>query len=119
VQEGLDFSTDIGRHMLRQMLSWAEWEFDRTRSNWRLARERAIARGVWVMGRPVGYRRKRDGRLVVDPVEGPVVSELFRRRAEGARIVDLNRYVRETGKVVCGFLVRLSHKPPAEAALFV
>jgi hypothetical protein len=57
------------------------------------------------MGRPVGYRRKRDGRLVVDPVEGPVVSELFRRRAEGARIVDLNRYVRETGKVVCGFLV--------------
>jgi hypothetical protein len=97
VQEGLDFSTDIGRHMLRSMLSWAEWEFDRTRSNWRHARERAVSRGVWVAGRPVGYRRKRDGRLAVDPVEGPVVSELFRRRAEGARLVDLRRYAEETG----------------------
>jgi DNA invertase Pin-like site-specific DNA recombinase len=45
VQEGLDFSTDVGRHMLREMLSWAELELDRTRSTWQTARERAIARG--------------------------------------------------------------------------
>ena len=42
VQEGLDFSTDVGRHMLRQMLSWAEWELDRYRSFWNAARERAV-----------------------------------------------------------------------------
>lgn len=103
VQEGLDFSTDIGRHMLRSMLSWAEWEFDRTRSNWAAARERAIARGLFIAHTPFGYRKTSEGRLVVDPSTGPVVTDLFRRRADGARICDLRRLLEEKGiKTVTG-----------------
>lgn len=93
VQEGLDFSTDIGRHMLRVMLSWAEWELDRCRSNWRAAQERAIARGVHIGPPPIGYRRRDDGHLVPDPRYGPVVAELFHRRAEGAGIGELCRWL--------------------------
>jgi DNA invertase Pin-like site-specific DNA recombinase len=97
VQEGLDFSTDVGRHMLREMLSWAELELDRTRSNWETARQRAIARGVCIGPRPFGYRRTASGPLSPDPVEGPLVTELYRRRAAGARIVDLRDFLRESG----------------------
>jgi hypothetical protein len=60
--EGLDYATDI-RHMLRSLLSWAEWELDRTRATWRIACERAVQRGVFVGGVPFGYRRGKDGRL--------------------------------------------------------
>jgi site-specific DNA recombinase len=98
VQEGLDFSTDTGRLLLRVMLSIAEWELDRYRSNWRVASERAVARGVFIGGVPFGYRRvKGDGRLRVDRRTGRVVTELFRRRAEGARYSELRRWLMESG----------------------
>jgi DNA invertase Pin-like site-specific DNA recombinase len=71
VQEGIDFSTDTGRMLLRVMLSIAEWELDRYRSNWRVASERAVARGVFIGSVPFGYYRiKEDGRLRVDASTG-------------------------------------------------
>jgi DNA invertase Pin-like site-specific DNA recombinase len=99
VQEGgLDYGSDTGRFVLRHMLSVAEWDLDRIRRNWSLACERAIERGVYLGGgRPFGYRRTSSGRLAVDPVEGPVVSELFRLRASGARITELVEFVRDSG----------------------
>jgi site-specific DNA recombinase len=95
--EGLDYSTDMGRHMLRTMLSWAEWELDRVRANWRVANERAVRRGVFVGGVPFGYQCGNDGRLRIHPVRGTVVAELFRRRAEGARVVELRRWLIDDG----------------------
>ncbi|MFL5838563.1 MAG: recombinase family protein [Solirubrobacteraceae bacterium] len=44
VADGFDISTDTGRLVLRIMLSLAEFELDRVRSNWEDARARA--RGV-------------------------------------------------------------------------
>jgi DNA invertase Pin-like site-specific DNA recombinase len=41
VQEHFDLDTDVGRLMLRQMLSWHEYDSDRIRSNW------DDARGSW------------------------------------------------------------------------
>jgi DNA invertase Pin-like site-specific DNA recombinase len=97
VKEDFDFSTETGRLMLRVMFSIGEWELDRTRANWEAARARAIARGAWTASTPVGYRRGRDGRLVADPASGPVVTELFRRRAEGASITELRRTLMDRG----------------------
>jgi site-specific DNA recombinase len=99
VEEDLDFSSDIGRHMLRSMLSWAEWELDRMRTSWTVARERAVARGVYLGARPFGYRPGADGRLQIVPSEGPLVTELFRRRAAGAALAELERFMREAGAV--------------------
>jgi DNA invertase Pin-like site-specific DNA recombinase len=97
IQEGLDFSTDTGRLILRFMLSIGEWELDRFRSNWRVASERAVGRGVFQGGVPFGYSRGRDTRLRVDPREGPVVTELFRRRVAGAQYAELTRWLRQCG----------------------
>jgi DNA invertase Pin-like site-specific DNA recombinase len=100
VQEGdtLDFSTDTGRLVLRMLFSIAEWELDRTKAQWAVAAERAIGRGIYMGGtRPFGYRRGPSGRLEVDAIEGPILSELFRRRADGAGLSELRDYLNETG----------------------
>jgi DNA invertase Pin-like site-specific DNA recombinase len=97
VQEGLDLGTPTGKFVLRLMLSMAEWELDRVRENWDAARERSIARGVYVSPAPVGYQRSASGRLRLDPVAGPLIEEVFRRRAEGGRWQDLCRFLEESG----------------------
>lgn len=90
VRDALDTSTPIGRFARTMMLALAELELDRIRENWQVARERAIARGVHFSPRtPLGYRRREDGRLEPDPVSGPVVRELFLRRAAGASWTEL------------------------------
>jgi site-specific DNA recombinase len=97
VKEDFDFSTETGRLMLRVMFSIGEWELERTRANWEAARGRAIARGAWTASTPVGYQRGRDGRLAIDLVSGPVIAELFRRRADGASITELQRLLTDRG----------------------
>src|SRR4051794_33825431 len=83
VEDGLDTATDSGREVLRNRLSIAEWQHDRYRANWYEARERAVRRGVYPIGTvPVGYRKTRSGRLRPHPETAPVISELFRRRAD-------------------------------------
>jgi DNA invertase Pin-like site-specific DNA recombinase len=97
VEDGLDLSTDTGKLVLRLMLSLGEWELDRVRTTWRTAQERAIARRVHIGPAPIGYRRRDDGRLVPDPLYGPVITELFHRRAEGAATGQLCRLLTERG----------------------
>lgn len=83
VADGLDFQSDTGRLVLRLMLSLAEWELDRVRTTWAVAQERAIRRGVHMGSVPLGYKRRKDGRLVVDRARASAVAELFERRAAG------------------------------------
>jgi DNA invertase Pin-like site-specific DNA recombinase len=84
VQDGFDLRTDTGRLVLRIMLSMAEYELERVRSNWHDAKARAVMRGVHPSARPpFGYRREgRGGPLFVDDRNGPLVTALFRRRVE-------------------------------------
>jgi DNA invertase Pin-like site-specific DNA recombinase len=98
VHDGLDLSTATGRLVLRIMLSMAEWELERVRMNWAHARRRAMDRGVYVSGTlPTGYRRRDDGVLEPDPVAGPVITQLFRRRAQGATTAELKLWIEGTG----------------------
>jgi DNA invertase Pin-like site-specific DNA recombinase len=96
VQEGVDFSTDAGRLLLRILLSISEWELDRHRTNWKVAKERAVGRGVFIARTPFGYVRGEDRRLRVDARLAPIVRELFARRADGATYVELRRWLTET-----------------------
>jgi DNA invertase Pin-like site-specific DNA recombinase len=98
VQDGLDLSTPTGKLVLRIMFSMAEWELDRVRANWETARARAVARGVHGCGvAPFGYRRGAGGRLKIDPEAAPVLAEVFRRRSEGATILELTEFLNGTG----------------------
>jgi site-specific DNA recombinase len=97
VQDGLDLSTPTGKFVLRILLSVAEMERERISEVWSTARQRAIARGVYMTQSPVGYQRTANGRLKIDLRSAPVIKELFRRRAAGARWRDLCRYLEEAG----------------------
>jgi DNA invertase Pin-like site-specific DNA recombinase len=98
VRDGLDLDTDTGRLVLRIMLSMAEWELDRVRTNWRVANQRAIARGVYVGSIvPVGYRRGDDGRLTPDPATAPVIAEAFRHRAARDSFAAVAHWLTEQG----------------------
>jgi site-specific DNA recombinase len=89
VQDGLDLSTPTGKLVMRIMLSMAEWELDRIRENWSVARGRAIARGVFPTVAPFGYRRGTDGRLIPDGPAATMVADLFARRSEGETLGSL------------------------------
>lgn len=62
------------------MLAIAEDELDRLTETWADARQRAVGRGVWIGAAPLGYVRV-EGRLMEDPVTGPVIRESYRRAA--------------------------------------
>jgi site-specific DNA recombinase len=79
----LDTTTPTGRMVVRMMLTIAEYELDRIRDSWEVAAERAIKRGVhFASTTPVGYVRGDNG-LEVDLIAGPIITEVFKRRANG------------------------------------
>ena len=84
VQDGFDLGTSTGKLVLRILFSIGEWELERTRRNWDIARGRAVARGLFVFGSPPpGYRRGKDRRLRIERKEAPVMREVFERRLRG------------------------------------
>lgn len=100
VADGFDLSTDTGRLVLRIMLSLAEFELDRFRGQWHDAKSRAVARGVHPSATvPFGYQRRSDGRLEPHPVNAPLVTEVFARRAAGDGCSAIGRWLESQGAV--------------------
>jgi DNA invertase Pin-like site-specific DNA recombinase len=102
VQDGLDPSTATGRLILQLLFSIAEWELERVRANWEEAKARAIERGVYVGREPFGYRRDTAGRLLIDPQQGPIVREIFARRAGGESFQEIARALNRQGLLTDG-----------------
>jgi DNA invertase Pin-like site-specific DNA recombinase len=108
VSDGFDITTETGRLVLRILLSLAQFELERIRAQWRSSRARALERG-WHLGEtPFGYtravevdektgRRRPTGPLLRDPETGPVVTEVFRRRAAGATWRSIRDWLDESG----------------------
>ena len=62
------------------------------------AQARAVARGVYPHPRiPVGYVRGENGVLVVEPAAAKVVVRAFRRRDQGASLVEIQALLAENG----------------------
>lgn len=100
VAEGIDPTTPVGKMLFRFFLVLAEFELDRIRESWRVSRQKAVERGVHIASRPpTGYTRGEDGRLEVDPDWGAAVTELFKRRADGASWGELAEYFNDLGVV--------------------
>ncbi len=100
VADGIDPSTPAGKMLHRLLLVLAEFELDRVRENWRVARERAVARGVHVASRvPTGYVRSNERTLEPHPQFASTIAELFRRRADGANWPELCHYMNASGVV--------------------
>ena len=62
------------------------------------AMRRTIERGVPMLRvPPPGYFRGEDGRLVIDPVEGPVMAQAFQMRADGREIREIKAMMADHG----------------------
>jgi DNA invertase Pin-like site-specific DNA recombinase len=98
VAEGIDTSGYMGKFLADLFSALGELELARMRENWHTARKSAVARGIHVSGRvPTGYRRNENRVLEPDPRVGPVVRELFRRRAVGTSWSQLATFLEEEG----------------------
>jgi DNA invertase Pin-like site-specific DNA recombinase len=101
VADGFDLTTDTGRLVLRIMLSLAEFELDRVRGNWADAKARAVARGIHPCAiPPFGYQRESKGQpLTVHPTNGPLITELFKLRADGGGYTALSDWLEGHGAI--------------------
>jgi site-specific DNA recombinase len=96
VDLGIDPTTTFGEFALTIMLALARMERRRITESWDVAAERAIARGIhFTNSVPLGYVRGEDKRLQIDPEAAPIVSELFRRRAQRQSYHQLARWLND------------------------
>lgn len=92
--DGIDTRHDAGKMMFGFLLTIAEGELDRYRRQFADARARAVARGIHPCPvPPLGYQRRGDGGLEPRPRVGPVVRELFAKRASGEPLAQLARWL--------------------------
>ncbi|MGW4467516.1 recombinase family protein [Micromonospora sp. NPDC004704] len=89
--EQVDTSTPAGRLMLTNMLAIAEYRSDEIGRNWAATIARRAGQGKQ-HGRRIGYLNV-DGRLVPDPLLGPVVTKAWLDYAAGVKISRIARDV--------------------------
>jgi DNA invertase Pin-like site-specific DNA recombinase len=97
IAEDVDTAMPMARGIMALLLDVAENELDNRRAMWKRAVDGAVARGVWVGPPPFGFRRGKDGILVVHPEEAEHVRYAFRARARGDSWRQLTRALRERG----------------------
>ena len=96
VDMGLDFKTPNGKLVANVLGTVAEWQLDRIRENWGVARGSAIGRGTYISNvPPLGYARGAGGRLEPDPRTAHIVRELFDRRGNGQSLRSLCDFLDE------------------------
>lgn len=79
---GMDTSTPAGKLMRNVLVALAEFDLDRIREGWQDAGTRAVRRGVHAARVPFGYQRGSEGRLEPHPINGRLVGQVFRMRAD-------------------------------------
>lgn len=98
VEDNFDGSTAMGRFAIGILTLIAELELERITESWSAAVKAAVERGVHISGTPpAGYRRDKDGRLLVVERDAGVIREVFRRRAQGASWTELAEFLTASG----------------------
>jgi site-specific DNA recombinase len=98
VEDNFDGSTPMGRFAIGILTLIAELELERITESWSTAVREAVERGVHISATPpAGYRRDKDGRLLVVEPDAAVIRELFRRRALGASWTELADFLTASG----------------------
>lgn len=87
--EQLDVSTPEGRFARDVFLGVARMQWEKYKEGFDHAKKNAMENGIPIGPTPFGYRRRDDGTLEIDPVDGPVLVETFTiaaREAEEERL---------------------------------
>jgi DNA invertase Pin-like site-specific DNA recombinase len=95
VEDGVDSAKPGGRLLLTVLAGLAEEELEQRRAGWASARRQALARGVHVGPTPIGYQRRRDGRLEADERAAPFIAAAFSMRGQGESWGAIARYLEE------------------------
>jgi site-specific DNA recombinase len=95
VDPKIDTASASGRFMLTVFAALDELELDNATSAWGDARQLAIARGAFTAETPWGYTRTDNAVLAPEATLVPYVRELFKRRANGATISELARWLKD------------------------
>ena len=114
IEPNIDTTDPVFGPFIRNLfLELAAMERRRQGEVYRTSRTSAIGRGIYIgNATPFGYElvreneNSRSGRLTVHPVEGPIVTELFRRRAAGGSVSSLVVWLQSTGTHPAGQRVR-------------
>lgn len=94
VEDNFDGSTPMGRFAIGILTLIAELELERIKENWTTAVTTAVGRGIHISRYPpTGYERDEAGRLLRKEPAASAVAEVFRRRAAGASITELARFL--------------------------
>jgi DNA invertase Pin-like site-specific DNA recombinase len=96
VREGFDLSTPTGRLVFNILISVAAWESEAKGEYAGDSNRNRIDRGITCGVAPIGYRKTKAGRLKVDQVAGPVIAEVFRRRAADEIVQRLVEFLNES-----------------------
>lgn len=102
VKDGFDSTSPGSELVFNLRMAIAQDYLKRVRENFQEATKRAVKRGVWLWPRvPFGYEKDEKRQLVVVEAEAEVVREIFKRRAAGATLASLPRWMNsEHGDVV-------------------
>jgi site-specific DNA recombinase len=93
-----DYTTADGRMLTTIQLAIDTGYRDRKREEFERAKKGSIENGVPVHTRPpVGYRKRRDKRLELNPRTAPIVREVYERRAQGEGPAALGELLQSNG----------------------
>jgi site-specific DNA recombinase len=77
VVEDVDTSGPWGKFAYTMLLAFAELFLDNIKAGWIATKTRAVERGAHIGPTPIGYLRRDDGTLEIDPECGPFVTAAF------------------------------------------
>jgi DNA invertase Pin-like site-specific DNA recombinase len=99
--------TAMGRFQLRVVGAVNEYHADEAAEKTLNAKRDAVARGVAPFPiLPAGYRRGEGERIEPDPATAPIVAQAFQLRADGATVLRVRDFLRESGVQVASL-----HRP--------
>jgi DNA invertase Pin-like site-specific DNA recombinase len=94
--EPMDTTTSSGRFARGMLAELAAFESERIGESWKESHERRVKLGVPANGKPrYGYQYSKDAGFTPDPVQGPILAELYARYLSGQSVYSLVKFLND------------------------
>lgn len=94
--EPMDTTTSSGRFARGMMAELAAFESERLGESWKETHERRVQQGKPANGKPrYGYQYDKENGFTPDPVQGPILAELYTRYLAGQSVYSLVKFLND------------------------
>lgn len=94
--EPMDTTTSSGRFARGMLAELAAFESERIGESWKESHERRVKQGVPANGKPrYGYQYSKEAGFTPDPVQGPILAELYARYLSGQSVYSLVQFLND------------------------